>query len=64
MEEGKISKQERNAMRMEKQILRQSRQSEFVRELMDDMEGRPQEVSCGLLLVGSLSMNDFMFNNW
>ncbi|XP_062177302.1 uncharacterized protein LOC133882204 [Alnus glutinosa] len=44
MEEGKISKQERNAMRMEKQILRQSRQSEFVRELMDDMEGRPQEV--------------------
>jgi hypothetical protein len=64
MEEGKISKQERNAMRMEKQILRQSRQSEFVRELMDDMEGRPQEVSCGLLLVGSLSMKDFMFNNW
>lgn len=64
MEEGKISKQERNAMRMEKQILRQSRQSEFVRELMDDMEGRPQEVSCGLLLVGSLDMNEFMFNNW
>ncbi|XP_062163079.1 uncharacterized protein LOC133870059 isoform X1 [Alnus glutinosa] len=44
MEEAKVSKQERNAMRMEKQILRQSRQSEFVRELMDDMEGRPQEV--------------------
>ena len=64
MEEGKISKQERNAMRMEKQILRQSRQSEFVRELMDDMEGRPQEVSCGLLLVGSLDMNEFIFNNW
>lgn len=64
MEEGKISKQERNAMRMEKQILQQSRQSEFVRELMDDIEGRPQEVSCGLLLVRFLDMNDFMFNNW
>lgn len=64
MEEGKNSKQERNAMRMEKQILQQSRQSEFVRELMDDIEGRPQEVSCGLLLVGFLDMNDFMFNNW
>lgn len=44
MEEGKTSKQERNAMRKEKEILRQSRQSDFVRELMNDMEGRPEEV--------------------
>ncbi|KAG2698691.1 hypothetical protein I3843_07G161000 [Carya illinoinensis] len=44
MEEGKISRHERNASRMEKQILRQSRQSDFVRGLMNDLEGRPEEV--------------------
>ncbi|KAB1220815.1 Neuroguidin [Morella rubra] len=44
MEEGKSSRQERNASRMEKQMLRQSRQSDFVRELMNNIEGRPEEV--------------------
>lgn len=48
MEDGKISKHERNALRLEKQILRQSRQSDFVRRLVNDLEGRPEEVSCGL----------------
>lgn len=52
MDEGKISKKERNALRKEKQMLRQSRQSDFMREMMDNMEGRPEEVSCGLLLWG------------
>ena len=33
-------------------MLRQSRQSDFMREMMDNMEGRPEEVSCGLLLWG------------
>lgn len=44
MEEGKSSRQERNASRMEKQMLRQSRQSDFVRELMNNIDGRPEEV--------------------
>lgn len=44
MEEDKISRQERNAMRKEKNALRQARQSDYVRELMDGLEGRPEEV--------------------
>ncbi|XAR48484.1 hypothetical protein NMG60_11031313 [Bertholletia excelsa] len=44
MEEDKISKQERNALRKEKEALRQARQSAYVRELVDDLEGRPEEV--------------------
>ncbi|XP_052191123.1 uncharacterized protein LOC127800514 [Diospyros lotus] len=44
MEEDKISKQERNVLRKEKEALRQARQSAYVRELMDDIEGRPEEV--------------------
>ena len=52
MEEDKISKKERNALRKEKPMPRQSRQSDFMREMMDNMEGRLEEVSCGLLLWG------------
>ncbi len=52
MKEGMTSKQERNALRKEKLILQQSRQSDFMREMMDNMEGKPEEVSCGLLLWG------------
>ncbi|XP_059635161.1 uncharacterized protein LOC132277336 isoform X2 [Cornus florida] len=44
MGEEKISRQERNALRKEKETLRQARQSAYVRELMDDLEGRPEEV--------------------
>nr|CAN69547.1 hypothetical protein VITISV_005614 [Vitis vinifera] len=44
MEEDKMSKQERNVLRKEKETLRQARQSAYVRELMDDLEGRPEEV--------------------
>lgn len=64
MEEGKISRHERNASRMEKQILRQSRQSDFVRGLMNDLEGRPEEVSCGPLFQLSLDFTDLMYNSW
>lgn len=39
-----MSRQERNALRKEKEILRQANQSAYVRELMNDMEGRPEEV--------------------
>ncbi|KAA8528374.1 hypothetical protein F0562_035729 [Nyssa sinensis] len=44
MEEDKVSRQERNVLRKEKETLRQARQSAYVRELMDDLEGRPEEV--------------------
>ncbi|PON38196.1 Sas10/Utp3/C1D, partial [Parasponia andersonii] len=44
MEEDKMSKQERKALRREKNTLRQAGQSAFVRELMDDLEGRPEEI--------------------
>ncbi|KAM7493489.1 hypothetical protein LguiB_028098 [Lonicera macranthoides] len=44
MEEDKTSKQEKNATRKEIHALRQARQSQYVRELLDDHEGRPEEV--------------------
>ncbi|XP_073053076.1 uncharacterized protein [Primulina eburnea] len=44
MEEGKMSRQERNALRREKETMRQANESAYVRELMDEMEGRPEEV--------------------
>ncbi|KAK2981032.1 hypothetical protein RJ640_005924 [Escallonia rubra] len=44
MAEDKISREERNALRKEKQALRQARQSTYVRELMNDLQGRPEEV--------------------
>lgn len=51
MEEDKISRQERNALRKEKETLRQARQGAYVRELMDDLEGRPEEVSGNFLFM-------------
>ncbi|XP_027147905.1 neuroguidin [Coffea eugenioides] len=44
MDEDKMSRQERNAMRKEKETLRQARRSAYVRELMNDLEGKPEEV--------------------
>ncbi|KAG5543790.1 hypothetical protein RHGRI_016521 [Rhododendron griersonianum] len=44
VEEEKISKQERNALRKERRDARQASQSRYVKELMDDLEGRPEEV--------------------
>ncbi|CAA0814414.1 Sas10/Utp3/C1D family [Striga hermonthica] len=44
MDEDKISRQEKNARRREEEIIRQSRKSAYVRELMNDLEGRPEEV--------------------
>lgn len=46
MEEDKMTRQERNAQRKEKQTLRRSRQSDYMRDMMDDLEGRPEEVIC------------------
>lgn len=44
MDEDRISKQERQALRKERETLRQAKQSAYVKELMDDFEGRPEEV--------------------
>lgn len=44
MEEGRKSKQERDAERKSKDTLRRVRQSEYVKSLVDDLEGRPEEV--------------------
>lgn len=45
MELDKTSKHERNALRKEKEILRQAKQSDYIRSLMNDMEDQPEEVS-------------------
>ncbi|KAL3514279.1 hypothetical protein ACH5RR_026996 [Cinchona calisaya] len=39
-----MSREERNALRKEKETLRQARRSAYVRELINDLEGRPEEV--------------------
>lgn len=44
MEEDKVSKEDRLALRKDREILRQARQNPFTRELMNDFEGRPEEV--------------------
>ncbi|XP_020219238.1 neuroguidin [Cajanus cajan] len=44
MDLDKASKHERNASRREKEILKQAKQSDYIRTLMNDMEERPEEV--------------------
>lgn len=44
MGEDKMSRQEKNALRKEKETLRQAGQSDYVRELMDDLQGKPEEI--------------------
>lgn len=43
MEEDKMSKQERNALRREKETQRRAKEG-YMKDLVDDMEGRPEEV--------------------
>lgn len=40
----KSSKEERNVSRKQKQVFREALQSEYARELINDLEGRPEEV--------------------
>lgn len=40
-----MSRQEKNALRKEKEMLRQAKQSSYVRDLINDLEGKPEEVS-------------------
>lgn len=51
MDEDKISKQEKQALRREKALLRHAKQSTYVKELMDDFEDRPEEVGGSLFLL-------------
>ena len=44
MDLERSSKYERNALRREKEILKQAKQSDYIRTLMNDMEERPEEV--------------------
>ncbi|KAJ1442757.1 Sas10/Utp3/C1D [Sesbania bispinosa] len=44
MDLDKASKKERNALRREKEILKQAKQSDYIRTLMNDMEERPEEI--------------------
>ncbi|KAJ9166453.1 hypothetical protein P3X46_021205 [Hevea brasiliensis] len=43
MEEDKMSKQERNALRREKETQRRAKEG-YMKDLIDDLEGRPEEV--------------------
>ncbi|KAL4279858.1 hypothetical protein GQ457_03G034320 [Hibiscus cannabinus] len=43
-EDHKMSKEERNALRREKETLRKASRSAYIREMMDDLEGKPEEV--------------------
>jgi U3 small nucleolar ribonucleoprotein protein LCP5 len=55
MDLDKSSKQERNSSRRDKEILKQAKQSDFIRSLVTDMEDRPEEVTliiyfgCGII---------------
>ena len=59
MEEDKKSRKERNSMRKDLQTLRQARQNDYMRELMDDMAGKPEEVCQGLTII----FYEFFLNN-
>ncbi|XWS23999.1 hypothetical protein CRYUN_Cryun28dG0063500 [Craigia yunnanensis] len=43
-EDHKLSREERNVLRREKAALRKASQSAYIRGMMDDLEGRPEEV--------------------
>ncbi|XP_058781240.1 uncharacterized protein LOC131655375 [Vicia villosa] len=44
MDMDKSSKQERNAIRRDREILKQAKQSDFIRTMVNDMEERPEEI--------------------
>ncbi|XVF36566.1 hypothetical protein REPUB_Repub19eG0068600 [Reevesia pubescens] len=43
-EDRKMSREEKNALRREKEALRKASRSAYIREMMDDLQGRPEEV--------------------
>ena len=46
----KMSKEERQARRREKEIVRKSKQSTYLKEIIDDFQDKPEEVGCLLWL--------------
>lgn len=44
MDEEKMSRQEKNALRKKKMALRQASQNSYVREMVDNLEDRPEEI--------------------
>lgn len=44
MEEDKVSRKERNFLRKDRETLLRARQSDYIRDMMDDMAGKPEEV--------------------
>ncbi|KAG0501478.1 hypothetical protein HPP92_001550 [Vanilla planifolia] len=44
LDEDKLSKPEKLALRREKELLRRTKQSSYIKELMDDFEDKPEEV--------------------
>ncbi|XP_020597361.1 neuroguidin-B [Phalaenopsis equestris] len=44
MDDDKMSKQEKQALRRDKELLRRTKQSSYMKELMDDFEDKPEEV--------------------
>ncbi|KAL6180142.1 hypothetical protein ACLB2K_046809 [Fragaria x ananassa] len=47
MEKDKSSRFERNALRKEENTIRQSKHSRYVKDMVDDFEGRPEEIVDG-----------------
>ncbi|OMO51796.1 Reverse transcriptase, RNA-dependent DNA polymerase [Corchorus capsularis] len=43
-EDHRMSREEKNALRREKEALRRASQSAYIRDMMDDLEGKPEEV--------------------
>lgn len=44
VDNDKISKQEKQAMRREKELLRRSKQSSYLKDILDDFQDKPKEV--------------------
>ncbi|XP_022133802.1 neuroguidin [Momordica charantia] len=44
MEEDKVSRKERNFLRKDRETLLRARQSDYIRDMMDDMAGKPEEI--------------------
>ena len=54
-EDHKMSREERNALRREKEALRKASRSAYIRGMMDDLEGKPEEVCWYTVFVSLLA---------
>lgn len=51
-----MSREERNALRREKDTMRKASRSAYIREMMDDLEGKPEEVRRLTVFVSLLGL--------